>query len=155
MSIAVKRAITKRKEKTSRRNYQKDCKYITDDIGPISSAFDHFGAFGRTHSLVRQDETEDDTNSMSSFSTTATMDDNPGAGMTVDKYFYQPAGRRIEKLAFRIAMPLLSPGRIFRLIEEHHLRNWLVFRSLEDKKAFIHLNSVYSAGLNCLLHQTQ
>lgn len=155
MSIAVKRAITKRKEKTSRRNYQKDCKYITDDIGPIASAFNHYGVFGRTHSLVRQDETEDDTNSMNSFSTTATMDDNPGAGMTVDKYFYQPAGRRIEKLAFRIAMPLLSPGRIFRLIEEQHLRNWLVFRSLEDKKISIHLNSIYSAGLSCLLHQSQ
>lgn len=121
----------------------------------IASAFDHCGAFGRTDSLVRQDETEDDTSSTSSFSTTATMDDNPGAGLTVDKYFYQPAGRRIEKLVFRIAMPLLSPGRIFRLIEDHHLRNWLVFRSLEDKKAFIHLNSVFSAGLNYLLHQTQ
>ena len=33
-----------------------------------------------------------------SFSTNATMDDNIGTGRSVDKYFYQPAGRAVERL---------------------------------------------------------
>ena len=34
------------------------------------------------------------------------MDDNPGAGLTIDKYFYQPVGRAIERLALYIGMRL-------------------------------------------------
>ena len=65
-------------------------------------------------------EDQDDTGTISSFSTTATMDDNPGAGLTVDKYFYQPVGRAIEKFALKIAMRLNicppSPAQIIRVL---------------------------------------
>ena len=65
-------------------------------------------------------EDVDDTSSMSSLSTMATMDNNPGAGLTIDKYFYQPVGRAIEKLALRVAIRLNichpSPAQILRIV---------------------------------------
>ena len=67
-------------------------------------------------------EDVDDTNSISSFSTTATMDNIPGTGRTIDMCFYQPVGRAIERLALKIAIQLNichpSPAQIlcfFRL----------------------------------------
>ena len=65
-------------------------------------------------------EDEDDTNSISSFSTNATMDNIPGAGRTLDMRFYQPVGRAIEKFALKIAIRLNvchpSPAQILRLL---------------------------------------
>ena len=65
-------------------------------------------------------EDEDDTRSINSLSTNATMDNNPGVGLTIDKYFYQPVGRAIEKYALKIAMRLNichpSPAQILRLL---------------------------------------
>lgn len=108
MSKAVKRAIARRKGEKSHRKMERDCKYIIDDFGPIDKAFDQHGIFHTTNKVA-----DEDTSSVSSYSTTATMDDNPGAGLTVDKYFYQPAGRRFEKITSRIVKPFLSPdGRI-------------------------------------------
>ena len=43
------------------------------------------------------DDDEDELKSVNSFSTTATCDDNVGTGRVLDKYFYQPAGRRVER----------------------------------------------------------
>ena len=67
-------------------------------------------------------EDVDDTSSISSFSTNATMDNIPGTGRTIDMCFYQPVGRAIERLALRIAIQLNicrpSPAQIlcfFRL----------------------------------------
>ena len=67
-------------------------------------------------------EDVNDTSSISSFSTNATMDNIPGTGRTIDMCFYQPVGRAIEKLALRIAIQLNichpSPAQIlcfFRL----------------------------------------
>ena len=51
-------------------------------------------------------EDEDDTSSISSFSTNATMDNIPGTGRTIDMRFYQPVGRAIEKFALKIAIRL-------------------------------------------------
>ena len=53
-----------------------------------------------------------DTGSIETFSTNATVDDNPGTGRVLDKYFYQPAGRRIERLALRFTIRYLHPWRI-------------------------------------------
>ena len=53
-----------------------------------------------------------DTGSTETFSTNATVDDNPGTGRVLDKYFYQPAGRRIERLALRFTIGHLHPWRI-------------------------------------------
>ena len=61
---------------------------------------------------------EDDTSSISSFSTNATMDNIPGTGRTLDMCFYQPGGRAIEKFALKIAIRLNichpSPAQILR-----------------------------------------
>ena len=51
-------------------------------------------------------EDVDDTSSISSFSTNATMDNIPGTGRTIDMCFYQPVGRAIEKSALKIAIRL-------------------------------------------------
>ena len=62
----------------------------------------------------------DDATSIYSFSTNATMGDNPEAGLTIDKYFYQPVGRAVEKFALRIAIRLNichpSPAQIIRVL---------------------------------------
>ena len=39
--------------------------------------------------------------SVESFSTTATVDNNPGTGRALDMYFFQPLRWRIERLAMR------------------------------------------------------
>lgn len=100
------------KEKIARRNCERDSKNNIDGQSPIASALDHY--YGRLDNPFDvADKDEGDASSVSSFSTMATTDDNCGAGWTVDKYFYQPVGRKIEKNAFQIAMPLLSPGIFF------------------------------------------
>ena len=65
---------------------------------------------------------EDDTSSISSCSTNATMDNIPGTGRTIDMCFYQPVGRAIEKFALKAAIRMNlchpSPAQIlsfFRL----------------------------------------
>ena len=65
---------------------------------------------------------DEDARSVESFSTTATVDNNPGTGRALDVYFFQPLGRRIERLATRFTIRHLHPLRI---------------------EAFIHGNLVY------------
>ena len=66
-------------------------------------------------------EDEDDTSSISSFSTNATMDNIPGTGRTLDMCFYQPVGRAIEKFALKVAIRLNichpSPAQILRFFQ--------------------------------------
>ena len=62
--------------------------------------------------LIDSEDDDDDTRSIQTFSTTATVDDNPGTGRVLDKYFYQPAGRGIERLALRFTIRYLHPWRI-------------------------------------------
>lgn len=156
MSNAIKRAIAKRKEKKANRGCETDLKYINDNFGTIASVSDHHEISGRPWNVANGHETEGGTSSASSFSTTATTDDNRGAGWSVDKYFYQPAGRRFEKLAFRIAMPLLSPGRIFRYIDENKMSGILWFNFPKSTTGSDPtLESEILTGLNCLVHQTQ
>ena len=59
-----------------------------------------------------EDDDDGDTRSIDSFSTTATVDDNPGTGRVLDTYFFQPAGWRIERLAMRFTIRHLHPSRI-------------------------------------------
>lgn len=143
------------KDKIAHRSYERDCKYITEALTPIASAFDRDGLFGSPSNMVVAYKDEDDTSSVNTFSTTATMDDNRGAGLTVDKYFYQPVGRKIEMLAFRIAIPFLSPAKIFHYIEKKHLSTRLTFQDLKSRSGYVNLNSIYLSGLNSLLHQTK
>lgn len=62
-------------------------------------------------------EEEDDLSSISSFSTTTTAENIPGAGRTVDMFFYQPVGRWIERLAMRLTISSLNPDQISCYIE--------------------------------------
>ena len=75
----------------------------------------------------------DDVTSLGSGSTNETMDDNPGAGLTIDKYFYQPVGRAIERFALKIAIRLNivhpSPAQIIRFLTglDPQMSIWPVF----------------------------
>ena len=62
--------------------------------------------------ITEMEDDNDDARSIESFSTTATVDDNPGTGRVLDTYFFQPAGRRIERLAMRFTIRHLHPSRI-------------------------------------------
>ena len=54
----------------------------------------HPGILGaQFHITVLDEDNDDDARSIESFSTTATVDDNPGTGRVLDTYFFQPAGR--------------------------------------------------------------
>ena len=68
--------------------------------------------WAQAHISEMKDDNDGDTRSIQSFSTTATVDDNPGTGRVLDTYFFQPAGRRIERLAMRFTIRHLHPSRI-------------------------------------------
>lgn len=67
------------------------------------------------------DRPDNDAPSVSSFSTMATMDDNPGPGRVIDKHLYQTVGRKIELLAGRIAISYVPPGAILNYIDQEAL----------------------------------
>ena len=72
------------------------------------------------------DDDDDDASSIESFSTMATVDDNPGTGRVIDTYFFQPAGRRIERLAMRFTIRHLHPSRIEAFIAgDIRYHSWL------------------------------
>ena len=66
----------------------------------------------QAHITEMEDDDDGDAKSIDSFSTTATVGDNPGTGRVLDTYFFQPAGRRIERLAMRFTIRHLHPSRI-------------------------------------------
>ena len=72
--------------------------------------------YAQAHITEMEDDDDGDAKSIESFSTTATVDDNPGTGRVLDTYFFQPAGRRIERLAMRFTIRHLHPSRIEALI---------------------------------------
>ena len=55
---------------------------------------------------------DDDARTIETFSTTATVDDNPGTGRVLHTYFFQPAGQQLERLAMRFTIRHLHPSRI-------------------------------------------
>ena len=68
--------------------------------------------WAQAHITELEDNDDGDARSIESFSTTATVNDNPGTGRVRDTYFFQPAGRRIERLAMRFTIRHLHPSRI-------------------------------------------
>ena len=66
----------------------------------------------QTYIAELDDDNGNDARSIESFSTTATVDDNPGTGRVLDTYFFQPAGRRIERFAMRFTIRYRHPSRI-------------------------------------------
>ena len=84
------------------------------------SAYFNVSEWERPRAFIEDVDDEDDvdTSSISSYSTTATMDDNPGPGRLMDKHIYQRFGRKIERLVSRITMSNLPPERIVQFFEE-------------------------------------
>ena len=94
----------------------------------------------------------------------ATIDNNPGAGLTVDKWFYQPVGRWVEKSAGRLAVRFdaVPPAVISKRIIEMRGRSegfesvpyeLNPFSSLFDSEW--RNGSATLAGLESLIRQTQ
>ena len=107
-------------------------------------------------------EDEDDTNSISSCSTNATMDNIPGTGRTIDMCFYQPVGRAIEKFALKIAIRLNichpSPAQILHVLQlSPHLTLWRsITQKPSDVIARISADQPSAVpGILSLVHQSQ
>ena len=87
---------------------------------PIDEANRFYGMYTdilqvQTHTVALDGDGEgegEDASSVESFSTAATVDNNPGTGRALDVYFFQPLGRRIERLAMRFTIRHLHPLRI-------------------------------------------
>ena len=102
------------------------------------------------------------TESISSISTNATMDNIPGTGRTIDMHFYQPVGRVIERFALNIGMRLNichpSPAHILRFIESPE-SGWLMFGSVEKLSEVIDRISAKRptavSGILSLVQQSQ
>ena len=116
----------------------------------------------QAHITEMEDDDAGDAKSIDSFSTTATVDDNPGTGRVLDTYFFQPAGRRIERLAMRFTIRHLHPSRI----EAYIAGGGIILYSMFDIKftlsiALQRIGVVYSSvstvisGLKSLVRQAQ
>ena len=103
---------------------------------------------------------DEDARSVESFSTTATVDNNPGTGRELDMYFFQPLGRRIERLAMRFTIRHLHPLRIEAFIAGGIVYfPWLAPErtlglALQDINTF-RSGPTIIAGLKGLIQQTQ
>ena len=106
-------------------------------------------------------EDEDDTSSISSFSTNATMDNIPGTGRTLDMCFYQPVGRAIEKFALKIAIRLNichpSPAQILRFLRLTPNWHW-VYDGKKPSDIIARISAERPSavpGILSLVHQSQ
>ena len=107
-------------------------------------------------------EDVDDTSSISSFSTNATMDNIPGTGRTIDMRFYQPVGRAIERFALKVAIRLNichpSPAQILRFFRLSP-QNGTYFDDFEKPSDVIARISAHEPsaipGILSLVHQSQ
>ena len=106
------------------------------------------------------DDDDDYARSIESLSTTATVDNNPGTGRVLDTYFFQPAGRRIERLAMRFTIRHLHPWRIEAFIDgEISYSLWfapkltlsVALRGIDDYRS----GPTVVAGLKSLVRQAQ
>ena len=116
--LSLMNFITKRKSRklfADRRKKAKQPKFKDKDLKRMSE-FDivpgigHYNAGWNTNYGSAYIEDEDDTSSISSCSTNATMDNIPGTGRTIDMCFYQPVGRAIERIALRRRWVYIPPG---------------------------------------------
>ena len=104
----------------------KQPKFKDKDLKRLLESDDMFGlnhydtGWNASYGTSAYIEDADDTSSISSCSTNATMDNIPGTGRTLDMCFYQPVGRAIEKFALKIAIRLNichpSPAQILRFL---------------------------------------
>ena len=138
--------------KVSKRN-------LTDEANHFYAMYS--GDLRRHAFITEMDGDDDDTSSIESFSTMATVDNNPGAGRVVDTYFFQPAGRQIEKLALRLTIRHLHPWRITATIDRIFggYSSWLEPKSTLDNAlleiGIRHDGSTIVSGLKGLVRQAQ
>ena len=133
---------------------------------PIDEANRFYGMYtdvlqGQSHTVGSGGGGEDeDARSVESFSTTATVDNNPGTGRALDMYFFQPLGRRIERLAMRFTIRHLHPLWIEAFIHGNLVYfPWLAPECalglvLQDINTF-RSGPTIIAGLKGLVQQTQ
>ena len=113
--------------------------------------------------VIDSEDDDDDTRSIETFSTTATVDDNPGTGRMLDKYFYQPAGWGVERLALRFTIRYLHPWRISEFLNA--FASGGIYLNVEEKTTLemtLHYidssgsgGSATVAGLKSLVRQAQ
>ena len=149
MSKFISRLITKKL--TPEEDFQLFSGILEESATPVCSAC-----------LGREDATGDGASHLISDSSTATGDDNPGPGRLIDKHVYQKAGRKIEKIYFRFALPSLSTGDIALFISryQHETRVLYGLGSFEKLDPILeHINflsgSLVISGLKVLLHRTR
>ena len=109
------------------RKKAKQPKFNNKDLSRMAEFDDMFGlvhydtGWNTSYGTGAYIEDENDTSSISSCSTNATMDNIPGTGRTIDMYLFQPVGRAIEKFALKIAIRLNichpSPAQILRFFQ--------------------------------------
>lgn len=103
--------------------------------------------------------TDDDASSIRSYSTTSTVDDNPGTGRLIDKHLYQKGGRRVEKLIFwaQIRLPNVNPVLISRILTGITIS--ISFKNptipLSALKNYYTTGPIVISGLQNLVQQTQ
>lgn len=108
------------------------------------------------------DDIGDDVVSISSCSTTATEDNIPGTGRSIDMHFYQPAGRWIERFAMRFTISSLHPARITQYIEADgadyepaFLDSWTLNVAVAWYCDMFSNGTTVIAGVKALVKQTQ
>lgn len=132
-----------------------------------SSSFDDGRPFfgGYIEDTEYEDGDDDgDTWSISTVSTNATMDNNPGTGRIIDICIYQFLGRKIERFANRISISLLSPAEIYRSLRhvsrvvgvpfEPRTLSWAIDRITCWPLVCLHPGACV-AGLKSLVRQSQ
>lgn len=73
-------------------------------------------SFNNRHRYWENGDDDDDTCSILTVSTNATMGNIPGTGRLIDTYLYQFFGRKLERFIFRVSMATLSPDRIVQYL---------------------------------------
>ena len=149
------------------KDYKGSERQIEDCFWPVNAAsFDRF-AFG-TSEETRDGENDTDASSLASFSTNATMDNNPGPGRIIDTYIYQRLGRKVERLALRIRISTLPPAQILRSFQlkagpwvwtyfvwDVPLRLTSLEEAVSDISNGVPHGSIIVAGLKGLVKQSQ
>ena len=150
MSKFISRLITKKL--TPEEDFQLFSGILEESATPVCSAC-----------LGREDATGDGASHLISDSSTATGDDNPGPGRVIDKHVYQKAGRKIEKIYFRFALPSLSTGDIALFISRYQHETRFIAYILGSFEKLVPIledinslsGSLVISGLKVLLHRTR
>lgn len=102
-------ALTRLKRVIKRNSDCQDLEYLKFHFGPRPIRWSSTNAL---HTREGEDDQDEDTCSIYSASTNATMDNIPGPGRIIDTHIYQFLGRKLERCISRISVANLPPNRI-------------------------------------------